>query len=236
MEIDPFSDATCFVNDHLVYRGTKTNSGYTITVNGNDPQSKTDWKTGCDHYLPYGLLTACRTTGGSSDDELLVEGCPHRICQAVRIYDLQTGHFQTVYKDVKPHMMCTGAENTVLVCDWKTNSILVLAPADGQFQCIHSLGLHPGFLPVQGMCYSSQFHAVIFSRVQEKQIIAIKLETGEALWQITEFADLVDWIELETRRCVQYSKWVDLCCQQSQRVGLKRLGWQHGLLLECSEC
>ena len=156
IEIDPFSDAICFVNGNLAYRGTTTNFRYTITVNGtcNNSQSGTEWETGCDHYIPYGLLTACRTTWTSSDEEFLAEGCPHPTCQVIRIYDLRMGDFQTVYDNVEPHRMCTGAGNAVLVCDWKTNSILVLVPADGLFRCIHKLGLGPHFLPVQGMCFS----------------------------------------------------------------------------------
>ena len=194
--LDPFSDAICLVNGNLVYRG-KTNFRHTITVSGNNSQLQTEWKAGCDHYLPYGLLTACRTTGASSDEEFLAEGCPHPTCQVIRIYDLRMGDFQTVYDNVEPHKLCTGADNTVLVCNWKTNSILALVPADGLFRCIHKLGLGPCFLPVQGMCYSSHCDAVVFSKFDEKRVIAIKLETGELLWQVTEFADLVEWKELE---------------------------------------
>ena len=125
--------------------------------------------------------------GGSPDEELLVEGCPHPTCQVIRIYDLQTGHLNVVYEKLRPHKLCTGPENTVLVCDWKTNSILVLAPADGRFRCIRGLGVGLQFLPVQGMCYSSQYDAVVFSKVHQKEVIAVKLETGEVLWQTTKF-------------------------------------------------
>ena len=198
------ADTACFVNGYLVCRNKRDIIPQeVITVKRiQKPLPSIEWPTACVHSLSYGLLTACRIGGVSQDEELLVEGCPHPTCQVIRIYDLQTGHFDVVYEDVKPHVMCTGAENTVLVCDWKTSSILVLVRADGQFLCIHKLQVHLHFLPVHAMCYSNQIDAVVFSKVQEKQVIAMKLETGQILWQITEFAQ-PGQVQLEPK---------DVCC------------------------
>ena len=115
------ADTVCFVNGYLVCRNKRgIIPQKVITVKRiQEPLPSIEWPTACVHSLSYGLLKACRIGGVSPDEELLVEGCPHPTCQVIRIYDLQTGHFNVVYEDVKPHMMCTGAENTVLT-DHKT--------------------------------------------------------------------------------------------------------------------
>ena len=157
-------------------------TGYSITING---ESTVKWPAKCDHYLSYGLLASCitqqnshRATRAKND---LAEACPHPNCRVIRTYDLRNGFSRDVYNNIEPHNICAGPGSTLLVCDWKTRKILHLMPQGRKFLCNHDLSVQ--FFPVQGMCYASSNNAVVFSKVDTREVFAISLATGEVIWK-----------------------------------------------------
>ena len=162
------------------------NSTYSITTYNEEAGYLVKWHTNCEHYLPHGLLKTYKVPGSGGEDHL-AEGCA--ICRVIRSYDPRTGKSKVVYKNVTPYMMCDGPENSFLVYDLKTRSLLQLETSNDDhkdnLKSTHKLMVD--LVPFQGMCFSDLSRAAVFSNIYNKHVSAVNLETGHTMSQIIEF-------------------------------------------------
>ena len=120
--------------------------------------------------------------------ELLVEGCPHSNCEVIRAYSMATRAFSVAYENVKPHKICPGPPGSLLLCDWKIQSLLQLTPAaalngntDLKFLEVHRLRLN--CRSIFGMDYIDQHRIVILTSKFKNKVQAVSLNSGDIIWK-----------------------------------------------------
>ena len=183
MSPDFFPDAACFLGDRLVVRGHTTSGCCFLDIYDFESGVLVDRSaTKCGHYLPNGSLLSFQIRSILLNKELLVEGCPHSTCESIRVYDVDARQIFSSCENVKPHKMCAGPSNTLLMLDWKTDTLLRLVMFEGlrgpklQVNCKH----------VSGMSYTDCYRLVILASKFIHQVTAIHVDTGDAIWTFEE--------------------------------------------------
>ena len=178
----------CLLHGLPFYR-SYVHSTYSITTYNEEAGYLVKWHTNCEHYLPHGLLKTYKVPGSRGGDHL-AEGCA--ICGVIRSYDPTTGKSKVVFRNVKPYMMCDGPDNSFLVYDLNTGSLIQLVTSNddhkGNLKSTHKIVVN--LVPFQGMCFSDLSKAVVFSNIHNKQVSAVNLDNGHTMWQIIEFIHL----------------------------------------------
>ena len=180
LKVDFLLDAMCFTSNFLLLRTKSFNSANYI-FNCYDVTSGTlvvRWPVLCKHYLTGDSLIATKI----QETELLVEGCPQG-CQLIRLYNITTRKTAIAYENVQPSKMCEGPKGSVLVCDVKSQCLLLLTLNDMIFDEIHRIS-EIDVPNVYGMCYlkANSNDLAILSFANTKQVIGISLTTGDVIW------------------------------------------------------
>ena len=116
------------------------------------------------------------------ETELLVEGCPQG-CQLIRLYNITTRKTAIAYESLQPSKMCAGPRGSILVCDVKSQCLLLLTLNDMKFDEIHRIS-EIDVSNVHGMCYlkANSSDLAILSFANTKQVMGISLTTGDVIW------------------------------------------------------
>ena len=147
----------------------------------------TEWEAKCSHYLTNGSLVAIQVPG-ISNTEFLVEGCPHKGCEKIQVYSLNDGspnpYPVTKYEDVRPHKMCSGPGDALLVCDAKSRHLLQLSTFGSihtKFELVRKWPL--GLQSVYGIRYLKNLDILVLSSTLSKTIRGFNLPNHTVLWE-----------------------------------------------------
>ena len=171
----------CFTSNYLLLR-TKSFNSRNYIFNCYDLTTGTlavRWPVQCNHYLPGDSLIAMKI----QETELLVEGCTQG-CQLIRLYNINTRKTAIAYENVQPSKMYVGPRGSILVCDVKSQCLLLLTLNDMKFDEIHSLS-EIDVSNVHGMCYlkANSNDLAILSFANTKLVMGISLTTDDIIWR-----------------------------------------------------
>ena len=175
----------CFVGNQLVVRGHQSKVKVIKVYDAETGNLSHQWQPQCQHFLPYGSLAACTMQRNA---EYLVEGCPSKKCQVIRVYDLENRRVSVAYVNVRPLHICKGPKNSLLVSSWKSKTLLQLAQwanedPDLTFHASHMVAMNHYAEELNAMSYTSYCDVVITVTKETKQIIAVSLATGDTVWK-----------------------------------------------------
>ena len=175
----------CFVGNQLVIRGHQSKVKVIMVYDPETGSISRQWQPQCEHFLPYGSLVACIMHGNV---EYLVEGCPIKKCQVIRVYDLENRRVSVAYVNIRPFHICEGPENSLLVSSWKSKTLLQLGKWENEdpdltFHASHMVPMDHYAEELNAMCYANYCNVVILATKETKQIIAVALATGDTVWK-----------------------------------------------------
>ena len=173
----------CFIGNHLVIRSHQSKVKVIKFYHAETGDLVSEWPAQCQHYLPYNSLTSCKI----QNTEYLLEGCPRKGCEVIRVYDLKNQKSTIGYVKVKPLHLCQGPNGSILVASWKNKTLLQLGKWDSDhgltFHAIHMVGLDVFGEEMSSMCYTPHCDAVVLINKNNRQLKGISLASGQPLWK-----------------------------------------------------
>ena len=185
MTLNFVPNSFCFIGNQLVVRGHQFKAKVIKVYDAETGNLRHQWQPQCQHFLPYGSLATCIM---HSNAEYLVEGCPRKRCQVIRVYDLENRRVSVAYVNIRPIHICKGPGNSLLVSSWKSKTILQLAKWENEdpdltFHASHMVAVDYYAEKLHVMNYTSYGDVVILVTKETKQIIAVALATGVTVWK-----------------------------------------------------
>lgn len=141
----------------------------------------------CQHEHLYHSYY-CTIEHPTNPDHLLV-AC--RLCEAIYLYKIKTGEAKKVYRQCKPHVMCLGPGDAVLILgdDGKVLELRWDEREEKLQLLVHHFTLsEPGPVYIS-MCYV-KFGGILVILSQYKLLEARELGTGSVLWNVED--EMVD--------------------------------------------
>ena len=180
-----FVPNSCFVGNKLIVRGHQSKVKVIKIYDAETGSLSNQWQPPCQHFLPCGSLATCIMHGNV---EYLVEGCPSKKCQVIRVYDLENRRVSVAYVNVRPFHICEGPERSLLVSSWKSKTLLQLGKWENEdpdltFHACHMVAMDHYAEQLNAMTYASYCGVVILVTKEAKQIIAVALATGDTVWK-----------------------------------------------------